>query len=52
MDPSLDCRRTRLYGAVLGEFVERWGLRTRGVDMTVPEHLFVAPLPVVAAYLR
>ena len=52
IDPSLDCRRTRLYGAVLGEFVERWGLRTRGVDMTVPEHLFVAPLPVVAAYLR
>ena len=39
-------------GAVLGEFVDRWGLRTRGVDMTVPEHLFVAPLPVVAAYLR
>src|SRR5439155_4656840 len=24
----------------------------RGVDMTVPEHLFTAPLPVVAAYLR
>ena len=52
IDPSLDCRRTRLYGAVLGEFVDRWGLRIRGVDMTVPEHLFVAPLPVVAAYLR
>ena len=52
IDTSLDCRRTRLYGAVLGDFVERWGLRTRGVDMTVPEHLFDAPLPVVAAYLR
>src|SRR5581483_11325403 len=30
----------------------RWGLRARGVEMTVPEQLFTAPLPVVAAYLR
>ena len=51
-DTSLDCRRTRLYGAGLADFVERWDLMTRGVDMTVPEHLFTAPLPVVAAYLR
>ncbi len=51
-DPSLDCRRTRLYGNGLSEFVERWGLRTRGVDMVVPPHLFTAPLPVVACYLR
>jgi ribonucleoside-diphosphate reductase alpha chain len=51
-DTSLDCRRTRLYGAELAEFVESWGLRTRGVDMRVPEHLFTAPLPVVACYLR
>jgi len=49
---DLDCRRTRLYGRPLEEFVERWGLRTRGVDMAVPAHLFTAPLPVVAAYLR
>ncbi|MGI8708336.1 MAG: LAGLIDADG family homing endonuclease [Actinomycetota bacterium] len=48
----LDCRRTRLYGNVLRSFVEKWDLRTRGVDMKVPEHLFTAPLPVVAAYLR
>jgi ribonucleoside-diphosphate reductase alpha chain len=33
-------------------FVERWDLRTRGAEMTVPESLFAAPLPVVAAYLR
>jgi ribonucleoside-diphosphate reductase alpha chain len=49
---ELDCRRTRLYGAGLDQFVSRWGLRTRGVAMSVPAHLFTAPLPVVAAYLR
>jgi ribonucleoside-diphosphate reductase alpha chain len=51
-DTQLDCRRTRLYGEDLREYVERWGLLARGVDMVVPERLFSAPLPVVAAYLR
>jgi ribonucleoside-diphosphate reductase alpha chain len=51
-DTSLDCRRTRLYGAGLTEFVDRWGLRARGIDMVVPPHLFDAPLPVVRCYLR
>jgi ribonucleoside-diphosphate reductase alpha chain len=51
-DTSLDCRRTRLYGRALEPFVTKWGLRARGVDMKVPPHLFSAPLPVVAAYLR
>src|SRR5487761_1828271 len=51
-DQRLDCRRIRLYGNRLTDFVERWGLRTRGVDMVVPECLFTAPLPVVAAYLK
>ncbi|MGH8829170.1 MAG: LAGLIDADG family homing endonuclease, partial [Jiangellaceae bacterium] len=51
-DESLDCRRTRLYGKGLQEFVQRWRLRARGLDMEVPPHLFAAPLPVVAAYLR
>ena len=51
-DTALDCRRTRLYGAALEPFVTRWGLRARGVEMTVPAHLFTAPLPVVACYLR
>ncbi|WP_067603413.1 vitamin B12-dependent ribonucleotide reductase [Nocardiopsis listeri] len=51
-DTSLDCRRTRLYGNCLKEFVGRWGLRTRGVDMVTPPELFTAPLPVVRAYLR
>ena len=51
-DTALDCRRTRLYGDVLKEYVDEWGLLARGVDMVVPERLFTAPLPVVAAYLR
>jgi ribonucleoside-diphosphate reductase alpha chain len=51
-DTKLDCRRTRLYGEALRDFVERWDLMTRGVDMVVPERLCTAPLPVVAAYLR
>ncbi|MGH2757865.1 MAG: LAGLIDADG family homing endonuclease, partial [Actinomycetota bacterium] len=51
-DPKLDCRRTRLYGWPLKDFVDKWSLRERGVDMKVPEHLFTAPLPVVAGYLK
>ncbi|MGI8955158.1 MAG: LAGLIDADG family homing endonuclease, partial [Nocardioidaceae bacterium] len=51
-DASLDCRRTRLYGVRLTEFVEAWGLRARATDMIVPQQLFTAPLPVVAAYLK
>jgi len=51
-DTTLDCRRTRLYGAVLESFVDAWGLRARGTEMAVPAGLFTAPLPVVAAYLR
>jgi ribonucleoside-diphosphate reductase alpha chain len=49
---ELDCRRTRLYGESLRDYVARWDLLTRGTDMVVPERLFTAPLPVVAAYLR
>jgi ribonucleoside-diphosphate reductase alpha chain len=30
----------------------RWGLRTHGVDTVVPASLYIAPLPVVASYLR
>jgi len=51
-DERLDCRRTRLYGDVLRDFVDRWNLQVRGTEMTVPRQLFTAPLPVVAAYLR
>jgi ribonucleoside-diphosphate reductase alpha chain len=49
---DLDCRRTRIHGNALAPFVDAWDLRARGVDMAVPERLFTAPLPVVAAYLR
>ncbi|GIJ20272.1 vitamin B12-dependent ribonucleotide reductase [Micromonospora lutea] len=51
-DENLDCRRTRLYGEHLRPFVQKWDLLTRGTEMEVPERLFTAPLPVVAAYLR
>ncbi len=51
-DPSLDCRRTRLYGEVLRPFVEKWGLLARGTDMRLPDRLHAAPLPVVTAFLR
>src|SRR5258707_3468439 len=51
-DASLDCRRTRLYGEMLRHFVECWDLLKRGTEMRVPERLYTAPLPVVAAYLR
>ena len=51
-DARLDCRRTRLYGEFLREFVERWDLLARRTGMRVPDSLFTAPLPVVAAYLR
>jgi ribonucleoside-diphosphate reductase alpha chain len=49
---ALDGKRIRLYGGALADFVDRWGLRPRGVDMEVPAQLFEAPLPVVTAYLR
>ncbi|SFQ12060.1 ribonucleoside-diphosphate reductase class II [Actinomadura madurae] len=51
-DAALDCRRTRLYGKPLEEYVDEWGLLARGVDMVVPERLFTASLPTVACYLR
>ena len=51
-DGELDCRRIRLYGRELQTFIDRWGLMVRGPEMTVPSHLFTAPLPVVAMYLR
>jgi ribonucleoside-diphosphate reductase alpha chain len=49
---GLECRRTRLSGDAVVPFVDKWGLRSRGADMEVPERFFTAPLPVVAAYLR
>jgi ribonucleotide reductase alpha subunit len=51
-DRSLDCRRLRLYGHHLSDFVARWGLMARGTGMKTPPELNTAPLPIVAAYLR
>jgi len=51
-DKELDCRRIRLYGEHMRGFLDKWSLIDRGVDMSVPDALFKAPLPVVAAYLR
>lgn len=45
-------RRTRLRGQHLRPFVEKWGLLARETDLRVPDHLFTASLPVVAAYLK
>jgi ribonucleoside-diphosphate reductase alpha chain len=45
-------RRIRLYGEVLRDFVERWGLMARGLEMRVPERLFTASHDEIVAYLR
>ncbi|MEA2218477.1 MAG: ribonucleoside-diphosphate reductase alpha chain [Solirubrobacteraceae bacterium] len=45
-------QRIRLYGEVLGDFVERWNLLARGTEMTVPYQLWTASHEEIAAYLR
>ncbi|HTB49440.1 MAG TPA: vitamin B12-dependent ribonucleotide reductase [Solirubrobacteraceae bacterium] len=45
-------RRIRLYGEVLREFVESWGLLTRGTEIRVPARLFTASHDEIVAYLR
>ncbi len=45
-------RRIRLYGEMLREFVERWGLLARGTEMRVPAQLFTASHDEIVAYLR
>ncbi len=45
-------RRIRLYGEVLREFVESWGLLARGTDIRVPTRLFTASHDEIVAYLR
>src|SRR5207245_5529494 len=51
-DASLHCRRIRLYGEALREFVESWGLLARGTDIRVPERLWTASHDEIVAYLR
>jgi ribonucleoside-diphosphate reductase alpha chain len=45
-------RRIRLYGEVLREFVERWGLLARGTEMRVPPRLFTSSHDEIVAYLQ
>jgi ribonucleoside-diphosphate reductase alpha chain len=45
-------RRIRLYGEVLREFVERWELLARGVDIRVPSRLWTASHDEISAYLQ
>ncbi|HJS96102.1 MAG TPA: LAGLIDADG family homing endonuclease, partial [Solirubrobacteraceae bacterium] len=44
--------RIRLYGEVLREFVERWELLARGVDIRVPKRLWTASHDEISAYLQ
>ncbi|MEW6153003.1 MAG: LAGLIDADG family homing endonuclease [Actinomycetota bacterium] len=50
--PGVPGARLRLEGTGLAPFVQRWGLARQGVEATVPDELFNAPLPVAAGYLR
>ncbi|HVL53731.1 MAG TPA: vitamin B12-dependent ribonucleotide reductase [Vitreimonas sp.] len=45
-------QRIRIYGEVVRDFVERWGLLARGTDIRVPERLWTASTDEVSAYLR
>jgi ribonucleoside-diphosphate reductase alpha chain len=51
-DPLLSCRRIRLYGEELRDFVDRWQLERRGTTMRAPEQLWTASRDEIAAYLR
>ncbi|HEY2656410.1 MAG TPA: LAGLIDADG family homing endonuclease, partial [Solirubrobacteraceae bacterium] len=45
-------RRIRIYGEVLRDFVERWELLARGVDIRVPTRLWTASHDEISAYLQ
>ena len=51
-DGSVSCRRIRLYGEVLRDFVEEWELLARGTEIRVPKRLWTASHDEIAAYLR
>src|SRR6266540_1412026 len=50
-DASLRCRRIRLYGEDLREFVEDWELLARGTEIRVPKRLWTASHDEITAYL-
>jgi ribonucleoside-diphosphate reductase alpha chain len=45
-------RRIRVYGEVVRDFVERWGLLERGTEIRVPSRLWTASYDEISAYLR
>ena len=49
---SVRVQRIRIYGEVLRDFVERWGLLARGVDIRVPACLWTATHDEISAYLQ
>ncbi len=51
-DESLTCRRIRLYGEELRDFVDRWQLLLHGTAIRVPEQLWTASHEEITAYLR
>jgi ribonucleoside-diphosphate reductase alpha chain len=51
-DGSVSCRRIRLYGEELREFVDEWELLARGTEIRVPKRLWTATHDEIAAYLR
>ena len=51
-DESLSCRRIRLYGEALREFVESWQLLARGTEIRAPYRLWTASHEEIVAYLR
>jgi ribonucleoside-diphosphate reductase alpha chain len=51
-DGSVSCRRIRLYGESLREFVDRWELLARGTEIRVPTRLWTASHDEISAYLR
>ena len=51
-DGSVSCRRVRLYGEVLRDFVEGWELLARGTEIRVPSRLWTASRDEIAAYLQ
>jgi ribonucleotide reductase alpha subunit len=51
-DERLRCRRIRLYGEDLRDFVEDWELLRRGTEIRVPYRLWTASHDEITAYLR
>ena len=49
---EVEVRRIRLYGELLRDFVERWGLFERGTEIRVPSRLWAATHEEICAYLR